>query len=829
MDLPNGDYTVSLIAGDESEATDVAIKAETIQKVQETSKEAGEYLETSFDIALIDGQLNLQFSGTAPKINAIVITKLPERQAGEKPDVYIAGDSTVQTYDPYWRPQAGWGQMIPKFFTDDVHFLNKAIGGRSSKSFIVEGRLDEILREIKPGDYFLVQFGHNDSTISVPERYASVADYKVYLKSYVNGARQRGATPILVTPMGRRSFDEATGKFNVSFAGYVAGMKEVAQELNVKLVDLSTLSVAYYDSIGPAASLSVFLHVEPGVYAAFPNGDADDTHFQEYGAIQLARLLSGGIRELSLPLSGYVKDIEVPAEVPAKPTGLTASSISNAAAVLKWDTVTGADIYRIYRKLATDTDYTMVGSSTIPTASIGSMQDNTTYDVRISAVNGRGESDMSDRLSITTKSATYKYDMGTVTSPVMEGYTAITFDSVYTPEKGYGITSTEGMITRERTGGNELTNDWLGYFSNNWEFKVDVPNGTYAVKLYVGDYLGTAKTDVTVEGQSYGTVSAPSKSVTEKVINEVNVTDGQINFVFGGATGIVNGVELTPLDQSPVSDETSTTLTGSSTVASGQPFYLTYGLSGITENVYAQDLTITYDPNQVEFVSAESLQEGYQMLAVSDPEATPGSVRIIAAALGQDSALQAGGDLLKLNWKALSQSGEAAILVSKAILANGEGTESAALGTSKTIQIQATADKTTLLTAIADAQAKHDSAIEGDHAGQYPAGAKAALQTAIDQAKTIVNDASATQEQVEQAVQELNTAVQAFLSSVHTASPGDMNGDGAFTVGDLAIVAAAYGKTSADAEWSSYQEADIVQDGIIDIQDLAAVASKILE
>ena len=130
---------------------------------------------------------------------------------------------------------------------------------------------------------------------AVPERYASPADYKEYLRSYVVGTRQRGATPILVTPMGRRSFNADTGKFNVSFPEYVAKMKELAAELNVDLVDLSTLSIAYYDSIGPEGSLSVFLHLAPGIYSAFPNGNADDTHFQEYGAIQLARLLSGGI------------------------------------------------------------------------------------------------------------------------------------------------------------------------------------------------------------------------------------------------------------------------------------------------------------------------------------------------------------------------------------------------------------------------------------------------------------------------------------------------------------------------------------------------------
>jgi large repetitive protein len=217
IDLPNGDYAVNLVSGDQTEATQTAVKVESIQKVQQTDKAAGEYLDINFEIALVDGQLNLEFTGAAPKINSLVIMRKTPRQPGDLPTVYIAGDSTVQTYDEYWKPEAGWGQMIPRFFTDNVLFKNHAIGGRSSKTFISEGRLDEVLRAISPGDYFFVQFGHNDATISVPERYASVPDYKNYLKVYVNGARQRGATPVLVTPMGRRSFDPVTGKFNVSW------------------------------------------------------------------------------------------------------------------------------------------------------------------------------------------------------------------------------------------------------------------------------------------------------------------------------------------------------------------------------------------------------------------------------------------------------------------------------------------------------------------------------------------------------------------------------------------------------------------------------------
>ncbi|WP_083964447.1 MULTISPECIES: OmpL47-type beta-barrel domain-containing protein [Metabacillus] len=551
VDLPNGDYAVTVVTGDEKEATEIGVKAENIQKIQNTSIQAGEFVERSFDIALVDGQLTLEFTGTTPKLNGLVIEKLPERTAGEHPTVFIAGDSTVQTYDEYWKPEAGWGQMIPRFFSSDITFENHAIGGRSSKSFINEGRLDAVLRELKPNDYFFIQFGHNDATISRPERYASVPDYKNYLKTYINGARQRGAEPVLITPVGRRDFNADTGKFNVSFPEYVQGMKEVAEELEVTLVDLSTLSVAYYDSIGPEGTLSVFLHTEPGMYTAFPNGSQDNTHFQEYGAIQLARLISGDVKELDIPLSSYVTDIEPPANVPAKPTGVVASSISNAGAVLTWNEVESADIYKIYRKLSTDSEYDLIGTATVPRLNITGMEEDKAYDVIVTAINGKGESEQSDVVNIQTKKATTKFDFGLAGNPVAEGYTEVNLSTVYTKERGYGIVDATGMIGRDRGTGGDLLRDWLGYFNVGWKFNADVPNGLYAVKVYVGDFLGSARTTVQIEGQDYGQISAPSKNYTEKVIPQVSVKDGQMNFDFGGSTGIVNGVELTPVLLAP--------------------------------------------------------------------------------------------------------------------------------------------------------------------------------------------------------------------------------------------------------------------------------------
>src|SRR5690625_1748037 len=312
VDLPNGDYEVSLIAGDEEEEIEVGVKAESIQKIEDTSVKAGEFVEEDFEIALIDGQLIIELTGENPKINALIIRELPMRSSADHPSVYIASDSTAQTYDAYWKPQAGWGQMLDRYFSSDVVIDNHAIGGRSSKTFYTEGRLDTILRDIQPKDYVFIQFGHNDSTKSRPERYVTVEQYKEYLETYVTGIRQRDGIPVLITPVGRRDFNSETNQFNVSFPEYVEGMEEVAADLDVLLVDLSTLSREYYNEIGLEGSRSVFLHADAGLYEAYPDGVQDDTHFQAYGAIQIARLLSEGIESLDTKLSDYVRDIEMP-------------------------------------------------------------------------------------------------------------------------------------------------------------------------------------------------------------------------------------------------------------------------------------------------------------------------------------------------------------------------------------------------------------------------------------------------------------------------------------------------------------------------------------
>lgn len=306
----------------------------------------------------------------------------------------------------------------------------------------------------------------------------------------------------------------------------------------------------------------------------------------------------------------------------------------------------------------------------------------------------------------------------------------------------------------------------------------------------------------------------------------VNLSNVKVGFYAMSATdGTSIPVDFDYFSVGTVLNEPTFTFTGPAVVSSGQPFNVTLSLDSVTEAVYAEDLTVTYDPTQLEFVSVEELHAG---VTVVDKAVTPGKVRLIIANIG---AADVNGAMLKLNWKgkSLTSTANATVLLSSAVLANGAGQEKSLNQSSFAVQITGLVNKAALNELISQAQSKHDVAVEGGYVGQYPNGSKATLQAAINEAKAVAEDAGATTEQVAQAVDALQSALNQFLASVHTATPGDINTDGRFSVGDLAQVAAAYGKTSADTDWEQYKQMDVNGDHIVDIEDLAAVAQLILQ
>jgi len=231
--------------------------------------------------------------------------------------LWMIGDSTMTDYANYGEdymkeryPQVGWGQALPDFLVpdslktinifavDSIILQNKARGGRSSRSFFEEGRWREIYDQLKKGDFVIIQFGHNDSSISKGERYVALPGYKEFLRLYVSQTREKGATPILITSVCRNYPWEGDVLGN-SHGDYPQAMREVAEELNVHLIDLTEASANHFTQKGrDYVTVNYFMNLPEGKYEAYPEGLSDNTHFQPQGALEVARLVFEGIKRL---------------------------------------------------------------------------------------------------------------------------------------------------------------------------------------------------------------------------------------------------------------------------------------------------------------------------------------------------------------------------------------------------------------------------------------------------------------------------------------------------------------------------------------------------
>ncbi|MEO6097570.1 MAG: GDSL-type esterase/lipase family protein [Fibrobacteria bacterium] len=220
--------------------------------------------------------------------------------------LFIIGDSTVSNYKASEAPMTGWGQLIGSFFADgSVTVNNRAIGGRSTRSFIEDGHWTSVKAELGQGDYLLIQFGHNDRG-TVAERHADTAQYRRYLTQYVDEARAKGAIPILVSPMNMNAWNGATLRrvFTEGVNDYRAAMLRVAQVSKVPFVDLEKKSADLFQSLGQDyITRFLFMTLLSGEYPNYASGKSDGTHFQDMGALEMARLVAEGIKELSADTS----------------------------------------------------------------------------------------------------------------------------------------------------------------------------------------------------------------------------------------------------------------------------------------------------------------------------------------------------------------------------------------------------------------------------------------------------------------------------------------------------------------------------------------------
>jgi lysophospholipase L1-like esterase len=213
--------------------------------------------------------------------------------------IFWAADSTVQTNDVTTFPQTGIGQVFHLYIKEGNFVLNHAKNGRSTKSFMDEGRLEAIDKEIGEGDFLFIQFGHNDEKTQDPTRYTEpFSSYMENLETYINVARSHNAFPVLITPLERRCFVDEKHLGMGAHSDYVAAMKQTASKNNVPLVDLYSKSRLALKKAGEKESRKWYMYFDRGLYNNYPEGKEDNTHLRYDGAVMYAGLVAKGLKEI---------------------------------------------------------------------------------------------------------------------------------------------------------------------------------------------------------------------------------------------------------------------------------------------------------------------------------------------------------------------------------------------------------------------------------------------------------------------------------------------------------------------------------------------------
>ncbi len=315
--VPDGNYKVRVELGAKRKAANTTVKAESRRlMVENVSTKKGKYVTYDFivnkrspkidDKTRVrikerekgylnwDDKLTLEFNGDAPAVKSIHI----ERD-NNCPTVYLCGNSTV--VDQNNEPWASWGQMITRWFDGNIAISNHAESGLSTSSFLYQNRLDKIMSTLKKGDYVVVEFGHNDQKDKAPGS-GAYYNFTYNLKKFVDMVHSKEATIIFCTPTMRRRFDDSKTKNINTHGDYPAAMKAVAERENVPLIDLNKTTGQLYEALGYEDSKRALVHYPKNTFPGQDRELADNTHFNTYGAYEVAKLVIMGMKQLNLPI-----------------------------------------------------------------------------------------------------------------------------------------------------------------------------------------------------------------------------------------------------------------------------------------------------------------------------------------------------------------------------------------------------------------------------------------------------------------------------------------------------------------------------------------------
>ena len=316
--VPDGNYLVKVVLGGKKNSnTTVRAEGRRLMMDNITTKKAKDTQEVSFTVnkrtPLIDeknrvkikdrekayftwdDKLTLEFNGDMPAVKHIHIEK------ADVPTIYLCGNSTV--VDQNYEPWASWGQMITRWFGPEVAISNHAESGLTARTFIASNRLDKILTTLKKGDYVFVEFGHNDEKEKKPGDGAWY-HYQYQLKIFVDQVRKKGADIVFCTPTQRRAFNDDKKTLMNTHGDFPAAMKMVAEKENVPLIDLNRLTKTFFETLGYEDSKRARVHYPKEMYG---RELADNTHFNPYGAYEVAKCVVMGMKRLNLPIVQYLR------------------------------------------------------------------------------------------------------------------------------------------------------------------------------------------------------------------------------------------------------------------------------------------------------------------------------------------------------------------------------------------------------------------------------------------------------------------------------------------------------------------------------------------
>lgn len=222
--------------------------------------------------------------------------------------VFLAGDSTMAKKQMKDFPETGWGVPFSQFFNDTVSVRNLARNGRSTRTFISEGRWQKLIGSLKKDDIVFIQFGHNDEHKKKTDRYTSPSEYQANLKKMIGDVRALEAEAILMTPVIRRVFDKQ-GKL-VNTHPYASLARSVANDTKVRFIDMERVTHEYFEEMGAERSTLRFMHIEPGLHPNYPFGVRDNTHYNELGAREVAQLVLQELKNMEHPLASRLREVD---------------------------------------------------------------------------------------------------------------------------------------------------------------------------------------------------------------------------------------------------------------------------------------------------------------------------------------------------------------------------------------------------------------------------------------------------------------------------------------------------------------------------------------